>query len=162
MASLARPANVALSYPADVEFVIRDNIVFAITLVARAADPSYSRTALAEIRQEFAMKKQVFVVVLGSLLALAMATGAWSQGTDNLGAPNSPGTHAPSGTNGGNVRPGIATRVDPAAGSSGDIHQQHPEWFETKGAYRPCPSSVTFPNGRSACLGCPVPCRFHF
>jgi hypothetical protein len=31
-----------------------------------------------------------------------------------------------------------------------------------KALYRPCPSSVTFPNGRSECLGCPTACGFHF
>jgi hypothetical protein len=44
----------------------------------------------------------------------------------------------------------------------GDIHKEHPEWFTEKGAYRPCPASVTFPDGRSACLGCPSRCRSHF
>jgi hypothetical protein len=108
------------------------------------------------------MKKPVFVVALGALLALATATEAWSQGTNqNSGAPNSPGTHAPSGTNSGSVGPGIATRTGPS-GTFGEYQQQHPEWFSTKTPYRPCPSSVTIPNGRSACLGCPTPCRFHF
>jgi hypothetical protein len=46
--------------------------------------------------------------------------------------------------------------------SLGDIHKEHPEWFTVKGVYRPCPASVAFANGRSACLGCPTHCRFHF
>ena len=46
--------------------------------------------------------------------------------------------------------------------SEANIQQQHPEWFEPKGVYRPCPASVAFPDGRSACLGCPTRCRFHF
>jgi hypothetical protein len=99
------------------------------------------------------------LLILLVALALATASTAWSQGTGDLGSPNTPGTHSPSG--GGSVGPGIAARVDPA-GSSGDIQKQHPEWFSPKGTYRPCPSSVAFPNGRSACLGCPTPCRFHF
>jgi hypothetical protein len=46
--------------------------------------------------------------------------------------------------------------------STANIQEQHPEWFATKGAYRPCPASVTFSNGRNACLGCPTRCSFHF
>jgi hypothetical protein len=103
------------------------------------------------------MKKPVTVVALGSLLALATASIAWSQGTGDVGAPNTPGTHSPS--SGGSVGPGIATRTDSGTGS-GDIQKQHPEWFSTKGAYRPCPASVEFPNGRNACLGCPSRCGY--
>ena len=105
------------------------------------------------------MRNHLFLVTFGSLLVFATVTTAHSQGTDNLGAPNTPGTH--SSTNGGSVRPGIATRASPG-GSTGDIHLEHPEWFTTKGAYKPCPSSVTFSNGRNACLGCPTSCGFHF
>jgi hypothetical protein len=61
------------------------------------------------------------LLILLVALALAIASAAWSQGTGDLGAPNTPGTHSPSG--GGSVRQGIATRVDPA-GSSGDIQLQ--------------------------------------
>jgi len=40
--------------------------------------------------------------------------------------------------------------------------QEHPDWFQNKGVYRPCPASVTLADGRNACLGCPTVCRFHF
>jgi hypothetical protein len=60
------------------------------------------------------MRKQLILVAL----ALATASTAWSQGAGDLGAPNTPGTHSPSG--GGSVGPGIATRTGPGAGS-GDI-----------------------------------------
>ena len=47
-------------------------------------------------------------------------------------------------------------------GAQDSVGQQHPDWFESKGKYRPCPASVTFADGRNACLGCPTVCRFHF
>jgi hypothetical protein len=52
------------------------------------------------------MRKLLILLVA---LALATASTAWSQSTGDLGAPNTPGTHSPSG--GGSVGPGIATRT---------------------------------------------------
>jgi hypothetical protein len=54
------------------------------------------------------------------------------------------------------------TPSPPSPTSTADVHEQHPEWFAKKGVYRPCPASVTFSNGQSACLGCPARCSFHF
>jgi hypothetical protein len=37
-----------------------------------------------------------------------------------------------------------------------DIARRHPNWFsEYHIRYKPCPSSVVFPNGRHACIGLP-------
>jgi hypothetical protein len=61
----------------------------------RFGDPPKSTSAVValrwnlpyiRIRRGFAMKKQMFVVALGSLLALAAAPTAWSQGTGDVGA----------------------------------------------------------------------------
>lgn len=61
---------------------------------------------------------------------------------------------------------GAFAQTDPRSQSeeatSTNIREQHPEWFEKKGIYRPCPASVTFQNGRNACLGCPRECGWHF
>jgi hypothetical protein len=71
-----------------------------------------------------------------SILALASAHGAFAQATPST-------SPAP-------------------AGAQKSIGQEHPDWFESKGKYRPCPASVTFADGQNACLGCPTACRFHF
>jgi hypothetical protein len=75
------------------------------------------------------------LIIGTSMLALVWAQGAYAQ-----------------------TGPGAS----PAPGSQDGIAQEHPEWFESKGKYRPCPASVTFADGRNACLGCPTVCRFHF
>ena len=42
------------------------------------------------------------------------------------------------------------------------VTRENPGWFSEPNPYKPCPSSVVFPNGNPACLGCPTPCRWHF
>ena len=52
----------------------------------------------------------------------------------------------------------------PASGQStlDDVKRENPGWFTEPNPYKPCPSSVVFPNGNPACLGCPIRCRWHF
>jgi hypothetical protein len=42
---------------------------------------------------------------------------------------------------------------NPSAPTQGNVEQQHPQWFTERYVYKPCPSAVEFPDGRSACLG---------
>jgi hypothetical protein len=60
------------------------------------------------------------------------------------------------------AQPAFAQAASSASPAPVGEQQKHPDWFESKGVYRPCPASVTFAGGRNACLGCPTVCRFHF
>ncbi len=71
-----------------------------------------------------------------SILALASVHGAFAQTAQNSARP-------------------------PATANT-NMQEQHPDWYKSKGIYRPCPASVTFSNGQNACLGCPSRCSFHF
>ena len=86
------------------------------------------------------MRVLIVAVLLAS--ALAFSSGAYAQT-----APQSSAPAAPSG----------------GTGTGLEIERKaHPNWFTEPNTYKPCPSSVVFPDGRSACLGCPVQCRWHF
>jgi hypothetical protein len=77
-----------------------------------------------------------------SVLGLALATGALAQTT-----PTTPTKPTPS----------------PPSSSLQGVRQEHPDWFtEDRIPYHPCPSSVQFNDGHSACLGCPTMCPTHF
>ena len=82
------------------------------------------------------------IVAMALVSALAIASGAFAQTTEQPTKPSPPATTPESG-------------LDAVRG-------EHPEWFTEPNSYKPCPSSVVFPNGSPACLGCPVPCRWHF
>jgi hypothetical protein len=107
------------------------------------------------------MKAFFLAVAFALFLMVTTAPTAWSQGM-GAEAPTGQETRIPVGAGGGSAARGSVARPGSNAGSSGDILREHPEWYHTKGSYRPCPSSVTFPGGRNACLGCPGPCGFHF
>ena len=87
------------------------------------------------------MRFPIVAVLLAS--ALAFASGAYAQTAPQSSAPPA----APSGGTGTGLE--IERRA-------------HPSWFTEPNTYKPCPSSVVFPDGRSACLGCPAPCRWRF
>ena len=75
---------------------------------------------------------------------LAFASGAFAQNPPQT----PPAAQAP---------PSVAT------GAGLDVMlREHPSWFTEANTYKPCPSSVVFPDGRPACLGCPISCRWHF
>jgi hypothetical protein len=76
-----------------------------------------------------------------SVLGLALATGALAQTTPTT--PTAPTPTAPSSSLQG-------------------LKEGHPDWFTSHTPYIPCPSSVQFSDGRSACLGCPTRCSKHF
>jgi hypothetical protein len=80
-----------------------------------------------------------------SVLGLALATGALAQTTPTTpAAPTTPTPGAPSSSLAG-------------------VRQEHPEWFTSdRRPYFPCPASVQFNDGHSACLGCPTACPKHF
>ena len=82
-----------------------------------------------------------FLIIGVSVSAMALATGAFAQTR-----PQSPPAAVPGGT-------GLGMADDQKA---------HPNWFTEPNTYKPCPSSVVFPDGRPACLGCPAPCRWRF
>jgi hypothetical protein len=79
---------------------------------------------------------RIFIV---SAFGLALATGALAQTT-----PTTP--TAPTAPN----------------SSLQGVRQEHPDWFTSRRPYMPCPTSVTLPDGRSVCLGCPTECPTHF
>ena len=81
------------------------------------------------------------IVAVALVSALAFASGAFAQTTEQ---PTQPSTPAP------------------AEGQLSQLTREHPGWFTEPNSYKPCPSSVVFPNGSPACLGCPTPCRWHF
>jgi hypothetical protein len=78
------------------------------------------------------------IVAVALVSALAFASGAFAQTTQQPTQPSAP-----------------ATSVD-------DVSRQHPGWFMEPNTYEPCPSSVLFSNGRPTCLGCPHWCRWYF
>ena len=82
------------------------------------------------------------IVAAALVSALAFASGAFAQTTKQPAQPSTPATTPES--------------------SLGEVAREHPGWFMEPNTYKPCPSSVLFPNGGAACLGCPVPCRWHF
>jgi hypothetical protein len=84
------------------------------------------------------MRSLIVAVTLVS--ALAFASGAFAQTTEQPAQPSTPAT--------------------PQSGLD-QLAREHPGWFMEPNSYKPCPSSVLFSN-RSACLGCPTPCRWHF
>ena len=81
------------------------------------------------------------IVALALVSALAFAPGAFAQAIQQPTQPSPPAT---------------------PEGQLGQISREHPGWFMEPNTYKPCPSSVVFSNGRSACLGCPHWCRWHF
>ena len=83
------------------------------------------------------MRSLIVAVTLVS--ALAIASGAFAQTTEQPAQPSTPATTS--------------------EGALGQVAREHPGWFMEPNSYKPCPSSVVFPNGGPACLGCPVPCR---
>jgi hypothetical protein len=81
-------------------------------------------------------KQMRFLIIAISVFALA--TGAFAQTT-------------PQST------PSLAT------GAGLDVMlKEHRDWFTEPNSYKPCPSSVVFPNGQHPCLGCPTRCRAHY
>jgi hypothetical protein len=90
------------------------------------------------------------IVAVALVSALVFASGAFAQTTQEptqpSAQPTQPSTPAPQGQGSG---------LD-------QVSREHPGWFIEPNAYKPCPSSVVFPNGGPACLGCPTPCRWHF
>jgi hypothetical protein len=86
------------------------------------------------------MRSLIVAVTLVS--ALAFASGAFAQTTEQPAQPS--------------------TQATTPEGQLGQVSREHPGWFMEPNTYKPCPSSVLFPNGSPACLGCPVPCRWHF
>ena len=86
------------------------------------------------------MRSPIVAVTLVS--ALAFASGAFAQTTEQPAQPSPPAT-TPEG------------QLD-------QVSREHPGWFVESNTYRPCPSSVVFPNGSPACLGCPIRCRWYF
>ena len=93
------------------------------------------------------------IVATALVSALAFASGAFAQTTQQPTQPSRPA--APEGSQ---------TTQQPAApgGSLDQLTREHSDWFIEPNPYKPCPSSVVFPNGGPACLGCPTPCRWHF
>jgi hypothetical protein len=81
------------------------------------------------------------IVTVALVFALALASGAFAQTTQQPAQPSTPAT--------------------PQSGLD-QARSEHPEWFMEPNSYKPCPSSVLFSNGRPACLGCPHWCRWYF
>jgi hypothetical protein len=81
------------------------------------------------------------IVAMALVSALAFASGAFAQTTQQPTQPSPAGT---------------------PEGQLGQISREHPGWFMEPNTYKTCPSSVVFPNGGPACLGCPTPCRWYF
>ena len=81
------------------------------------------------------------IVAMALSSALAFASGAFAQTTQQPTQPSPPAT---------------------PQSSLDQVTRENPGWFSEPNPYKPCPSSVVFPNGNPACLGCPTPCRWHF
>ena len=81
------------------------------------------------------------IVAVALVSALAFASGAFAQTTQQPTEPSPPATPQSS--------------LDAVA-------REHPNWFTEPNRYKPCPSSVVFSNGRPACLGCPIRCGWYF
>jgi hypothetical protein len=81
------------------------------------------------------------IVAVALVSALAFASGAFAQTTQQPTHPSPP-----------------ATPESPLD----QVTREHPGWFMEPNTYKTCPSSVVFPNGGPACLGCSIPCRWHF
>jgi hypothetical protein len=91
------------------------------------------------------------IVATALVSALAFASGAFAQTTQQPTQPSRPA--APEGSQ----------TTQQSAGSGLDqLTREHPGWFMEPNTYKPCPASVVFPNGGPACLGCPIRCRWHF
>ena len=84
------------------------------------------------------MRSLIVAVTLVS--ALAFASGAFAQTTEQPAQPSTPAT--------------------PQSGLD-QLAREHPGWFMEPNSYKPCPSSVLFSN-RSACLGYPHRCGWYF
>jgi len=76
---------------------------------------------------------------------LAFASSAFAQNPPAAQTP--PAVQAP---------PSLATGAGLDA-----MRKEHENWFTEPNTYKPCPSSVVFPDGRPACLGCPTSCPWH-
>jgi hypothetical protein len=81
------------------------------------------------------------IVAVALVCALAFASGAFAQTTQEPTQPSPPAT---------------------SQSSLDEVTREHPGWFMEPNTYKPCPSSVVFSNGRPACLGCPHWCRWYF
>jgi hypothetical protein len=91
------------------------------------------------------------IVAVALVSALAFASGAFAQTTQQPTQPSRPA--APEGSQ---------TTQQPAGSGLDQLTREHPGWFMEPNTYKPCPTSVVFPNGSPACLGCPTPCRWYF
>ena len=90
------------------------------------------------VRERVSMRFLIVTVAL--VFALALASGAFAQTTEEPTKPSPPAT-SQSGLD--------------------EVAREHPGWFMEPNSYKPCPSSVLFSN-RPACLGCPHGCRWYF
>jgi hypothetical protein len=94
-------------------------------------------------------------LIVGAILIVALAS-AHATFAQTAAPPAEAGeTAAPADA-------GATAKPPSQAGANQDIKRQRELTEYKRRIYRPCPASVTFPNGRNACLGCPTPCRWHF